>query len=210
MPAGAQTYIRSFDPSSPERWPCDGTDPGHMDMDSPGQMKMKCYRASPASASPMTPSPPSTFSSLDETYTKQVAEYDAVMKASIQEKDPSKLTELRTKSEQIQATLNKMIENLTYLKKETPDIRAERDALLEKLRRIQRDYSEMIVNTDDLETLRRIREEEGGEAKRQLFLYLIAFLFMSVMLMVYLMFVGRMKDTSATTVPTPTMSPALT
>lgn len=151
-----------------------------------------------------------TMDSLNTTYQQQVAEYDAVMKASIQEKDPSKLTELRTKSEQIQATLNKMIENLTYLKKETPDIRAERDALLEKLRRIQRDYSEMIVNTDDLETLRRIREEEGGEAKRQLFLYLIAFLFMSVMLMVYLMFVGRMKDTSATTVPTPTMSPALT
>lgn len=150
------------------------------------------------------------FESLDSAYRKQVAAYEAAMQSSVRQKDPSKLAELRTMSEQIQATLNKMIENLTYLKKETPDIRAERDALLEKLRRIQRDYSEMIVNTDDLETLRRIRETEGGEARRQLLLYLAAFLFVCVMLIVYLMFVGRKKETSATTVPTPTMSPALT
>ena len=210
MPGGAQTYIRSADPSSPERWPCDGTDPGHMDMDSPGQMKMKCYRASPASASPMTPPPPSTFSSLDETYTKQVAEYDAVMKASIQEKDPSRISELRTKSEEIQNTLNKMIENLTYLKKDTPDIKTEREALLEKLRRIQQDYSEMIVNTDDLETLRRIREQENGEAHRQLLLYLMGFLFLTMLLIVYLMYAGRSAETTPTTTATPTMSPVLT
>lgn len=148
--------------------------------------------------------------SLDATYQQQVAAYEAAMNASIQQNDASRLPELRTMSEGIQATLNNMIENLTYLKKDTPDITLERDALLETLRRIQRDYSAMLVNTDDLETLRRIREQEGGEARRILLLYLAAFLFVTCMLLVYLMFTGRNTPTSATTAAMPTMSPALT
>lgn len=132
------------------------------------------------------------------------------MEASIRLNDPSKLPELKAKSEAIQHVLDKMIENLTYLKKETPDIRAERDSLLEKLRRIQRDYSAMVVNTDDLETLRRIRQQENGEARRMLLIYLTAFLFVACMLMVYLVYAGRKEATSQTAAATPTMSPAFT
>jgi hypothetical protein len=132
------------------------------------------------------------------------------MNSSIQRNDPSRLPELRTMSEGIQATLNKMIESLTYLKKETPDLKAERDKLLADLRRIQQDYSAMLVNTDDLETLRRIRQQENGEAKRLLMIYLFAFLFVCTMLILYLMYTGRKTPTSQTTAATPTTSPALT
>jgi hypothetical protein len=151
-----------------------------------------------------------SFDELHAQYKRQIDEYNKTMESSILRKDPTRLPELRTKSEEIQNTLNRMIENITYLKKETPDIRSERDALLEKLRRIQRDYSEMVANTDDLETLRRIREQEGGEARRLLLLYLMAFLFVSVLLLVYLVYSGRERDTSQTTVATPTISPPLT
>jgi septal ring factor EnvC (AmiA/AmiB activator) len=132
------------------------------------------------------------------------------MEASIKLNDPARLPELKAKSEAIQNVLNKMIENLTYLKKETPDIKSERDSLLDKLRRIQRDYSAMLVNTDNLETLRRIRQQENGETRRLLLIYLMAFLFVSIMLIVYLIYAGRKADTSQTAVATPTMSPALT
>jgi septal ring factor EnvC (AmiA/AmiB activator) len=155
----------------------------------------------------MSQTPP--FEALDSTYQAQVAAYHTAMEQSIRTNDPSRLPELRTMSEGIQATLNRMIENLTYLKKETPSLRSERDALLETLRRIQQDYSAMLVNTDDLETLRRIREQEGGEAKRLLHLYLLALLFMSCMLFVYLLYTGRSAPTTPTTTATPTMSPAL-
>jgi len=113
-------------------------------------------------------------------------------------------------SESIQDTLNKMIENLTYLKKETPDLKAARDKLLADLRRIQQDYSAMVTNTDDLETLRRIRQQENGEARRMLLIYLMAFLFVSCMLLIYIVYTGRKTPTSQTTAPTPTMSPAFT
>ena len=147
---------------------------------------------------------------LNAKYQAQVKEYEALMQTSIRQKDPAKLPDLKAKSEAIQATLNKMIENLTYLRKETPDIRTERDALLEKLRRIQRDYSAMIVNTDEMETLRRIREQENGDVKRYLMIYLIGFLFVVTLLLVYMVFLGRKAETSPTATATPTMSPAFT
>lgn len=158
------------------------------------------------SQAPATP----PFAALDTTYKEQVAAYQAVMDQSIRTNDPSRLPELRTMSERIQTTLNQMIENLTYLKKDTPDLRSERNALLETLRRIQQDYGAMLANTDDLETLRRIREQEGGEAKRLLFLYMMAFLFVSCMLLVYLVYSGRSTPSSPTAAAMPTMSPALT
>jgi hypothetical protein len=132
------------------------------------------------------------------------------MQSSISSNDPSKLPELRTKAEQIQAALGRMIENLTYLRKETPSVKSERDSLLDKLRRIQQDYSAMLVNTDDMETLRRIRQQESGDARRQLMLYLMVFLFVVFMLIVYMVYTGRKTPTSATTAATPTMRAALT
>jgi hypothetical protein len=214
---GAPTYSRPM-PTSDAEWPCNGTDPLSLEFapdDGSGARTpptgIKCYGGGSsgggsAQTAPATP----PFETNDAAYQQQVAEYEAMLEASIRQNDPTKLPDLRTKSEAIQSTLNKMIENLTYLKKETPDIRSQRDSLLEKLRRIQQDYSAMLVNTDDLETLRRIRQEENGEAKRLLMMYLLAFLFVCTMLIIYLMYTGRKTPTSQTTAPTPTMSPALT
>jgi hypothetical protein len=153
---------------------------------------------------------PLPFTSLDSTYKRQVSEYEAAMQASIAENDASKLPELRTKAEAIQATLNQMIESITFMRRDTPDIQSERTTLLEKLRRIQQDYSAMVTNTDDMETLRRIRQQEGGDARRQLMIYLIAFIFVATMLLIYMVYTGRKKDTSATTETMPTMRPAFT
>ena len=153
---------------------------------------------------------PPDFQSLNSQYRQQVQAYDAAIQSALATNSPSRLPELRTMSEQIQVTLNKMIESLTYLKKETPDLKTERDKLLEDLRRIQRDYSGMLEATDDLETLRRIRQQENGEARRLLLLYLLAFIFLSVMLIVYIAYTGRKTETTAMSAPTPTMSPALT
>ena len=49
----------------------------------------------------------------------------------------------------------------------TGDLARQRDALIEKLRRIQRDYNGLLVNTDKMETLRRIRgfQEENWKGK---------------------------------------------
>lgn len=219
----APSYTRPAPTRETDPFPCNAGDPFVSILPDGARgtpvTEVKCYgtgagsstttqaaAASTAATPPVNP----PFATLDTNYQEQVAAYEAAVNASIQQNDPSRLQELRTMSEGIQTTLNKMIENLTYLKRETPDLKAERDKLLADLRRIQQDYSAMLSNTDDLETLRRIRQQENGEARRMLLIYLMAFLFMSCMLLVYIVYTGRKTPTSATTAATPTMSPALT
>ena len=219
-----QSYLRPAPAGGSQGWPCNGTDPLSEEPTTVAGAPRQ-YRCFPlpagatgtgtgtgtgtdTGATQQPANPP--FATLDTNYQAQVAAYEAAMNSSIQQNDPSRLPELRTMSEGIQNTLNKMIESLTYLKRETPVVRGERDTLLEKLRRIQQDYSAMITNTDDLETLRRIREQENGEARRMLLLYLFAFLFVCCMLLIYLVYTGRKTPTSPTTAATPNMSPPLT
>jgi hypothetical protein len=208
VPNTAASYSRPMPTSQTAPWPCDGNDPAALD----GTGGIKCFGSgSSGSTSSQPPSAPSgTFDELNLQYKQQVKEYEDAMLAALQANAPGRVPELRAKSEAIQATLAKMVESLTYLKKETSDVRVKRDTLLEDLRRIQRDYSAMLVNTDDLETLRRIRQQESGEARRTLNLYLLAFLFVAMALLVYIVFKGRNADTSSASAPTPTMSPALT
>ena len=149
-----------------------------------------------------------TFDTFDKDYQRQVADYEAMIGTALATNDASRLPEIRAKAEQIQTTLNKMIESMTYLKKETPSIQIERDKLLEKLRRIQQDYNAMSVNTDNLETLRRIRQQENEESRRQLFRYIAFFLLLACVLLIFLIVAGPQKNASIAS--TPTMSPPLT
>lgn len=124
--------------------------------------------------------------------------------------DASRLPEIRTLADRAMLALNKRIEELTYLKTNTPDIRMERDHLLAVLRRIQTDYSGLIENTDDLETLRRIREQEGGAAKQELMWYMMAFFVLAVALLGVIFIMGGQKALATAISPsTPAMSPPL-
>jgi len=139
---------------------------------------------------------------LQRKYERQLKEYDALLVSG----DKTKLREVNVA---ISKTLHEMIEMLTFLKKETPSLKQERDELLVKLRRIQRDYNGLVTNTDELETLRRIRAEESDQGKRELSWYLLLFLLASFCLMVYVFLYGRKEATAAIASAVPT-TPALT
>lgn len=151
-----------------------------------------------------------TYEGLDIQYKREVAEYEAMMLRAIQTRNTSMLAPIRAQAEKIQSTLNQMIESITFLKKETPDIRVQRDDLLEKLRRIQKDYNEMISNSDDLETLRRIRMQESDEGRTLLYRHLAFFLLLAIALLGLVLFMGsQKKETIASIAPTPAISPTL-
>lgn len=212
VPDMTPTYIRPKPENIQDSpWPCNGRDP----LSPISDTNVKCYRVSGGNESPATatssnytPVTSPTFDGLDQTYQRQVAEYEQLTRTALETNDATKLPDIRAKSEQVQDTLNKMIEQLTYLKKETPSIRVERDALLETLRRIQRDYTQMLLNTDDLETLRRIREQESDEGRTQLYRYLAFFILLACTMIIYLMVVGPQRN--AVTASTPMISPTLT
>lgn len=142
---------------------------------------------------------------LRDKYDRQVKEYEAL----VQSGDASSVPKLRELNAAIAKTLNDMIEQLTFLKKETPTLKKERDELIRRLQQIQHDYNGLLVNTDQLETLRRIRQQEGGEANRQLYMYIGFFLLVVLGVLMYLMFAPHRKESTAPMASMPPTTAAL-
>lgn len=134
---------------------------------------------------------------LRNKYDRQLKEYDSLVNSAINTNDTTQVTKLRALNEGIAKTLNEMIEKLTFMKKESPSLTKERDELIGRLRQIQMDYNGLRVNTDQLETLRRIRQQESSEADRQLYLYFGFFLLVCFIMVVYLAFMTHKKETTA-------------
>lgn len=146
---------------------------------------------------------------LKAKYVSQLAEYDTLSSQAIQSEDTTKIPKLRELNIKIAETLNQMIEKLTFLKQNTPDIKQERDIFIQKLGQIQRDYSGLIAATDTLETLRRIRQQASHDADSQLRLYLLFFLLFALCIVFYVLFMAQRKDSTAPSASTPPMMAAL-
>jgi hypothetical protein len=146
---------------------------------------------------------------LKAKYATQLDKYNTLSSQAIQAEDTSQIPKLREMNIAIAGTLNEMIEKLTFLKDNTPDIKQERNTLIQKLGQIQRDYSGLIAATDTLETLRRIRQQATYDADYQLRLYLLFFLLLALCIVFYVMFMAQKKDTTAPSARTPPMMAAL-
>jgi small-conductance mechanosensitive channel len=146
---------------------------------------------------------------LRAKYEKQLEEYNTLVEQTLNRGDVSQVEKLRAMNTALSKTLNDMIEKATFLKKDTPNLKRERDELVERLRQIQKEYNGLLVNTDTLETLRRIRQQESSEANRQLYLYLFFFLILSMGIFVYLLFMTQRKDTTAPMASMPPTTAAL-
>lgn len=147
---------------------------------------------------------------LKAKYTTQLAEYDVLTAQAIQSDDVTTIPQIRAKNVQIAATLNDMIENLTFMKQNTSStVKQERDTLIQKLVQIQNDYNSLNKSKDTLETLRRIRQHASHDADSQLRLYLLFFLLLALCIVFYVMFMAQKKDTTAASARTPPMMAAL-
>lgn len=146
---------------------------------------------------------------LRAKYEKQLEEYNTLVEQTLTRGDVSQVEKLRAMNTALSKTLNDMIEKATFLKKDTPNLKRERDELIDRLRQIQREYNGLLVNTDALETLRRIRRQESSEADRQLYLYLFFFLIVCAGIFLYLLFMTQRKDTTAPMASMPPTTAAL-
>jgi hypothetical protein len=147
---------------------------------------------------------------LRTTYAAKMKEYDDTIKDALDTRDASNVEKIRKLNMEIGKLLEKMIEQMTFLKQDTPLLKRERDILVEKLRRIQMDYNGLLVNTDELETLRRIRMQETDLTKRDLYRYLAFFFIVAIGIVLLLVFVrgqSRMKSTETSTSVPSTMPP---
>jgi hypothetical protein len=148
------------------------------------------------------------MNALRTAHQNQLNEYETLIKTAIANRDSSKLQDIRTMNNALTARLNTMIQQLVTMKNNY-SAENELQALLADLRQIQRDYNGLIKETDTLETLRRIRQQEDVSIKRELYWYLIVFVFIAILFIGYLIFYGKRAATApiANTVPS---SPNLT
>jgi hypothetical protein len=145
---------------------------------------------------------------LRKAHEAQLKEYKTIVDLAILDHDVSKLPQIKAMNITLSNRLDSMIAQLTLMKNNS-SAEDELKQLISTLGTIQRDYAGLIKDTDTLETLRRIRQQEDVSAKRELYWYLIAFVFIAILLIVYLIFYGKSAATAAiaSTVPS---SPNLT
>jgi hypothetical protein len=145
---------------------------------------------------------------LRAAHEKQLADYQTMIDEAIENRDATKLPDIRATNQALYDRLEVMIGQLTLMKNNY-SAENELQKLLALLRKIQQDYTNLVKDTDTLETLRRIRQQEDVSAKRELYWYLIAFVFIAILLIAYLVFYGKSAATAAiaSTVPS---SPNLT
>ena len=148
------------------------------------------------------------MNALRTAHRNQLIEYETLLKTAVANRDSSKLPEIRVLNAAIDKRLSEMIQQLVTMKNNY-SAEDELQALLADLRQIQRDYNGLIKETDTLETLRRIRQQEDVSIKRELYWYLIVFVFVAILFIGYLIFYGKRAATApiANTVPS---SPNLT
>lgn len=139
---------------------------------------------------------------LEKKYKQQMTEYNALVSDSIRDNDTTKLDKIRQLNQSIATTLDEMISVITQAKQKNGNIEIYRDELIAKLQRIQKDYNGLLQNTDTLETLRRIRNQEEKEANGSIFWLVGGFIVLCILTLLAMMFFGSQKAESATMMPT--------
>lgn len=147
---------------------------------------------------------------MDPEFQRLAADYQRLANESLA--DPTKMEgnieKMKTINARMASILDRTIQEMNT--GVSSDVDRQRNELIEKLVRIQKDYNGLLVNTDKLETLRRIRGFQETDWKSQLKIYMIVFAVLAVVLLV-LIFVRRQKVFSTMTAPTSAIStPALT
>lgn len=145
---------------------------------------------------------------LRAAHETQLKEYKTLINTAIDNHDTSKLPQIISMNIDLSNRIDTMLTQLTLMKGNS-SAEDELQRLIGVLGKIQQDYTRLIKDTDTLETLRRIRQQEDVSAKRELYWYLIIFVFVAVLFIAYLIFYGKRAATApiANTVPS---SPNLT
>lgn len=148
------------------------------------------------------------FSELEARYKQQLHLYDTYIKDALQSNSvrSDTLDKIKQTNQAIAKTLDDMIGLITQSKQTDGNIHVYRDELVAKLQRIQKDYNGLLQNTDTLETLRRIRNQEEKEATGTLFWLIVGFLIVCILVLILMIVFGQ-KKVNADIMPT---SPATT
>lgn len=148
---------------------------------------------------------------MDAQYQSLAEQYQSLADEAL--KDPTKLQtnteKMKVLNTQMAKILDAAISDLTS-GGARGDLATQRDALVEKLRRIQRDYNGLLANTDKIETLRRIRGFQEEDWKSKLKLYIIFFSILAVIMFLFVLFKRQKTESINTAAISDSSMPPLT
>ena len=151
-------------------------------------------------------STPPTMADLQKQYSEKIAKYNALIRTALARNDASKIPELRKMNTELNKILQQMLNGVGVGK---AAVRAQREELVSTLNRIERDYNGLKDAQDDLTLLRRIREGETGATRKEFQLYLGLFFALCVGILAMVFFGGQMKEATAMSATTPSMTAPL-
>lgn len=136
---------------------------------------------------------------LRARYERQSNAYNTLVESSLADPETAaeNIDDITALAADMKRTLDEM---LTLVAQSNGATQAQRDELVQKLTKIQRDYNGLIQNTDKLETLRRIRAFEDTSWKRTLYIWLTVFC-ITVLLIIVLMFVRKKAPAAIPDIP---------
>ena len=148
---------------------------------------------------------------MDPRFQTLAAQYEALANEALSTpaKMQGNIEKMKAINTEMAAILDSTIHEMT-VSGPSGDLTRQRDELIQKLVRIQRDYNGLLTNTDKLETLRRIRGFQEDDWKSKLRIYIIALAVLAVVLALFVLF-RRQKTLSTAMAPmSATSTPAFT
>jgi hypothetical protein len=179
---------------------------------------------SPVPTAPVEAAPQGTdvtsITTLEKEYETLRGEYRAKIDQALQARTAEDLnpivTQILTLNVRVATALDKLVSRLAAEEaKGTTEFNAKRIELTERLAQIHKEYAGLAQSTDQVTTLRKIREYEEKKSTAGLKYYLIGFGVLAALLVVVILFKSRSQPRSindfATNpmISTPTASPAL-
>jgi hypothetical protein len=140
------------------------------------------------------------MNALEHAYDAKKKQYDDLIKSN----KPSDIPRIRTLNKELSDLLHDMLNEVAKVKGTAATIDANRDALMKKLVKIQNDYSILLQQKDQYETLKILQGHEQAKFDAVFFWYAIALGIVAVLFAIMIAWKGGYK---APTIPTMTSRP---
>lgn len=138
------------------------------------------------------------MNALEQRYLAQREQYNTLVETAMDRGARDVIGQIQDLNTAMSETLAKMIAALETTKANPDDINVYRRKLEERLMRIQNDYTLLKSNTDEMETLRRIRQYEESKANTSLNLYMFGLALLCFVLLLVIFAFGRHRSAEPT------------
>jgi triphosphoribosyl-dephospho-CoA synthetase len=145
------------------------------------------------------------MNALQQTYAIKKSAYETMIASS----NPN-VNELKRLNTELSNLLTQMLTELAKVKEDAGHIEQYRNDLVRKLVAVQKDYTTLLSEREQLRTLRALREYEETKFNAAFFWYGLAFVIVTVVFFFILLWKGYKAPTIPTTTSSATTMPAFT